>query len=49
VGFFPPSNLPVGSPGLYVALVAGGLVVFTGLPLLINAAKKPGWRQDRSE
>lgn len=44
VGFFPPSNLPVGSPTLYVGLVAGGMVVFLGLPLLINSCKKPSWR-----
>ena len=36
VGFFPPTQLPVGSPTLYVALVVGGTVVFTGLPLLIG-------------
>ncbi len=46
VGFFPPSNLPVGSPALYVGLVAGGMVVFIGLPLLINSRKKPAWRRD---
>ena len=44
VGFFPPSQLPVGSPTLYVGLVAGGTVVFTGLPLIITACKKPSWR-----
>ena len=45
VGFFPPTNLPVGNPALYVGLVAAGMVVFVGLPLVINACKKPGWRQ----
>jgi glutamate:GABA antiporter len=45
VSFFPPSNLPVGNPALYVGLVAAGLVVFVGLPLLINANKKPEWKQ----
>ena len=45
VGFFPPTNLPVGNPVLYVGLVAGGMVVFIGLPLLINACKKPEWKQ----
>ncbi|MCB2188952.1 MAG: amino acid permease [Deltaproteobacteria bacterium] len=44
VGFFPPSNLPVGSPALYVGLVAAGMVVFIGLPLVIHAMKKPSWR-----
>jgi amino acid transporter len=48
VGFFPPSNLPIGSPGLYVGLVAAGMVVFIGLPLLINALKKPEWKQGQS-
>jgi putative glutamate/gamma-aminobutyrate antiporter len=45
VGFFPPTNLPVGNPALYVGLVAAGMIVFIGLPLLINALKKPEWRQ----
>jgi len=46
VGFFPPTNLPVGNPTLYVSLVAGGLVLFMGMPLLINALKKPDWKQE---
>ena len=46
VGFFPPSNLPVGNPALYVGLVAAGLVLFVGLPLLINSLKKPDWKRD---
>jgi len=45
VGFFPPNNLPVGNPALYVGLVAAGLVVFVGLPLWINSIKKPSWRR----
>src|ERR1700722_7459623 len=44
VGFFPPSQLPVGSPALYVGLVAGGTIVFTGLPLLITMMKQSSWR-----
>jgi putative glutamate/gamma-aminobutyrate antiporter len=44
VGFFPPSQLPVGSPALYVGLVVAGTVVFTGLPLLIGLMKRPSWR-----
>lgn len=43
VGFFPPANLPVGNPALYVALVAGGMIVFVGAPILINRMKKPDW------
>lgn len=44
VGFFPPSNLPVGNPTYYVMLVAAGLVIFTGMPLLIQCMKKPSWK-----
>jgi len=46
VGFFPPSNLPVGNPALYVGLVASGMIVFIGLPLFIHSRKKPEWKQD---
>ncbi|MDP8249196.1 MAG: amino acid permease [Candidatus Tritonobacter lacicola] len=49
VGFFPPSNLPVGNPTLYVGLVSGGLIIFVGLPFLINSFKKPQWRQVSNE
>ena len=45
VGFFPPSNLPVGNPALYVGLVAGGMAVFIGLPVIIHACKKPEWKK----
>jgi len=44
VGFFPPTELPVGSPTLYVGLVAGGTIVFTGIPLLIGLLKRASWR-----
>ncbi len=40
VSFFPPSQLPVGSPLEYVGLVFGGTVLFTVLPFLIIAGKK---------
>ena len=43
-GFFPPHNLPVGNPALYVALVAGGLSIFIAIPLIIQAFKKPQWK-----
>ncbi|GAB7024668.1 amino acid permease [Salidesulfovibrio brasiliensis] len=49
VGFFPPSNLPVGNPALYVGLVAAGLVVFVGLPMIIHACKKPEWKQSETD
>ena len=39
VGFFPPHNLPIGNPALYVGLVAGGLCTFLAMPLLVHAFK----------
>ena len=45
VSFFPPTNLPVGNPTLYVGLVSAGMIVFVSLPLLINKMKKPEWKQ----
>jgi len=43
VGFFPPSNLPIGNPSLYVGTVAAGMIIFVGLPFVINALIKPEW------
>jgi amino acid transporter len=48
VSFFPPTQLPVGNPALYVTLVAAGLVVFIGAALIIYAVRKPTWRQSVS-
>ena len=45
LGFFPPSNLKIGDPTLYVALVAGGLILCLGSGLVIHAFKKPAWQQ----
>ena len=44
VGFFPPSNLPVGNPTFYVSLVAGGLIVFLSVPLIIHRFRKASWK-----
>ena len=43
VAFFPPDQLPVGSPALYVALVIVGTVVFCGIPLVLHAMRRPEW------
>lgn len=45
MGFIPPKQLKVGTPELYVAIVAIGMVVFVGMPLIIHAFKKPSWIQ----
>ncbi|MDE2516984.1 MAG: amino acid permease [Rhodospirillales bacterium] len=43
VAFFPPSQLPVGSPVLYVAVVIVGTVLFCAIPLLIHAMRSKTW------
>ncbi|MEV6772842.1 amino acid permease [Nocardia sp. NPDC051030] len=43
LAFVPPSQLPIGSPATYVALVAGGAIVFSAVPLIIERMKKPSW------
>ncbi|WP_246506664.1 amino acid permease [Kistimonas asteriae] len=45
VSFFPPNNLPIGSPNTYVMIVVVGTVVFTGMAFVIDMFKKPSWRQ----
>ncbi len=47
--FFPPSQLPVGSPATYVGVVTAGFVVFIGLPILIHSLKKPSWVKVQEE
>ena len=46
VAFFPPAQLPVGSPVLYVTLVIVGTVVFCGIPLVLHAIRQPNWAAD---
>jgi amino acid transporter len=43
VAFFPPDQLPVGSPVLYVTLVTAGTVLFCGVPLILHAMRQPNW------
>ena len=43
LGFFPPSQLDMKSPAIYVFVVIGGVIVFLAVPFIINAFKKPSW------
>lgn len=43
VSFFPPDQLPVGSPALYVGLVVFGIVLFAGIPMIIHHYRRRGW------
>jgi hypothetical protein len=46
VAFFPPDQLPVGSPVLYVTLVIVGTVVFCGIPLILHEIRRRDWVGD---
>jgi glutamate:GABA antiporter len=48
IAFFPPAQLHVGTPKLYVGLVVSGLLIFTLFPLVIHACKRPEWLQKNS-
>jgi hypothetical protein len=43
VAFFPPDQLPAGSPTLYVTLVIVGTVVFCGIPQIIYGLRRTQW------
>ena len=44
VSFIPPSQIPVGSPVLYVGLLVVGMIVFAGIPFVIYANRKESWK-----
>ena len=47
--FIPPDQIAVGSPAVYVGILAGGAAIFVILPLIIYAVRKPHWRDPASE
>ncbi len=43
VGFFPPSELPIKNPHIYVIFLIVSTAIFVLAPILINHLKKPYW------
>ena len=43
VAFFPPSQLPVGSPLFYTILVIISTIIFSAIPLIIHRMRRPQW------
>ncbi|MDO5472650.1 MAG: amino acid permease [Akkermansia sp.] len=41
--FVPPSQIPVGSPAVYVGILIVGVLIFVGIPMVIYAMRKPSW------
>lgn len=49
VAFFPPTQLPIGSPAFYVGTVMAGTVIFVAAPYIISAfVKKKSVKQQQS-
>ena len=44
VSFIPPSQIPTGSPAFYVIVLILGALIFSGIPFLIYAMRKPSWK-----
>lgn len=44
VGFFPPAQLPVGSPLFYIVFLCVGILIFVGAPILMIHLRKPSWK-----
>lgn len=43
--FIPPGQIEVGSSALYVTLLVFGTLIFTGIPFIIYAVRKPEWKR----
>ena len=48
LSFFPPSQIAVGSPTIYIGFLVAGNVLFVGLALIIYAIRRPPWKQPGS-
>ncbi|MEY3798724.1 MAG: hypothetical protein RLZZ406_25 [Pseudomonadota bacterium] len=44
LSFVPPSQIPVGSPVVYVTILIVGTAIFVGAPILLFALRKPEWQ-----
>lgn len=44
LSFLPPKQISVGSPVVYVGIIAVGVAVFVAIPLVVYSMRKPTWR-----
>jgi hypothetical protein len=44
LSFMPPSQIAVGSPTVYVAILIAGDVICVGIPVMIYAVRKSSWK-----
>ncbi|CAH0533615.1 Glutamate/gamma-aminobutyrate antiporter [Vibrio stylophorae] len=43
LSFIPPSQISTGSPSTYVGILVAGTLIFTVIPFIIYACRKPSW------
>ena len=43
VGFFPPTQLTIGSPAFYIIFLIVGILIFVSAPIIISLFKRPEW------
>jgi putative glutamate/gamma-aminobutyrate antiporter len=47
--FIPPDQIKTGSPAIYVGILLAGSAIFAGIPFIIYAFHKPGWKAKDSD
>ena len=43
ISLFPPAQIIIGSPEVYLAILLTGTILFVSTPLIIYALRKPCW------
>ncbi len=49
ISYFPPDQIPVGSPNLWVGILIGGTLIGLIIPFIIYALRKPEWVDKKSD
>lgn len=48
ISFFPPSQIPTGSPWVYIGILIAGTIIVAAIPFIIMKAKKPAWDEGKA-
>ena len=49
VSLIPPSQIPVGNPATYVAILIVGSIIFVATPIALYSLRKPSWVMENNE
>ncbi|MDE7413883.1 MAG: amino acid permease [Muribaculaceae bacterium] len=47
--FFPPGQIPMGSPATWFIVLIGGTILFVVLPFIIQHYRKPSWKESDTD